>query len=246
MTHQKSNSNMTTLPTINNWQWLDLEKTASTNDDAKAKKSQIIITARTQTNGRGRRGRSWESLDGNLFLSISLSWNIKYLAHLVFISSLSLAQTIKELSPDANIDLKWPNDVLLNESKVSGILLEKGEDNFIVVGIGVNIKASPKDKKLIYPATSLKQAGIKTDRIKFLKNYMNFFDANLTKTFDVIKKDWLSMSNGLNREIVIRNDDLIRIGTFIGIDENANLLLKTKNGIETILTGDVFYQSKDD
>lgn len=230
---------------INLWNWVDYDEIGSTNDVAKKAESKLLVTAKKQTGGRGRRGRSWESLDGNLFLSISLEVDLRYLGQMVFVAALSLAETIKKLSPSAQVEVKWPNDVLLNAYKVSGILLEKGEKDFLIIGIGVNIEASPKIEGLIYPAISLKEASIKTDRITFLKQYMNIFDANLKENFSKIKEKWLNLAKGLNQEIIVKDESIDKKGIFSGIDENGMLLLKKDGKTEKIYAGDVFFSSKE-
>ena len=110
--------------------------------------------------GRGRRGRVWHSMKGNLFLSLAFEYKLESVGHLVIISALSLWQTIKNCAPTTNVKIKWPNDILLNNAKVSGMLLEKGEGDYIIIGIGVNIKQAPDGKDMLYSATSLARENI--------------------------------------------------------------------------------------
>ena len=133
---------------IGEWMLYDKDEVGSTNDEV-LKQTQnlmgekVIVMARSQTNGRGRRGREWISLDGNLFFSMGFECDLKDFGAMVFICSLSVWQTIQELNPLLNIKLKWPNDVLVNERKICGMLLEKGEGRYLVAGIGVNIRVAP-------------------------------------------------------------------------------------------------------
>lgn len=82
------------------------------------------------------------------------------LSGLVILCGLSLCQIIKELNPQNLVQIKWPNDVLINGAKVSGMLLEKGPNDYIIIGIGVNIVNYPQEKDIIYKTTSLQHENI--------------------------------------------------------------------------------------
>lgn len=231
------------------WQIVKLETVGSTNDEAKKFCRQsgckTVITARKQTNGRGRGNRIWNSLDGNLFFSMAFEFDLQDLGALIIISSLSLWDAVKYLSPEARVQLKWPNDVLLNDAKVSGMLLEKGEGNFIIVGIGVNIVAYPQDAGLLYPATSLRKAGINISAEEFLHLYLQKFDSNLIKWrqkgIENLQQKWLQGARGIGQKIVVQTPKQKLKGCFAGIDKQANLLLSVEDNIIKILAGDVFY-----
>ena len=233
------------------WEWIDYKEAESTNDIAKEKSGKacgkkFVITAEKQTKGRGRLGRKWKSYKGNLFASLGIEIEISQLGELIFVVGLSLLEAIRHLSPKADIKLKWPNDVLLKGKKISGILLEKGEGDYIIIGIGVNISKSPQDKDVIYPATNLKDEGIKTTRIDFLKVYLDAFDKNLfiwhQDSFEEIKKSWLKNVKGLGKEIIISMDNDTKEGIFEGVDDNGLLLLRGSDGVKKIYAGDVFYK----
>ena len=131
----------------------------------------LVVQAQRQTAGRGRRGRLWQSLDGNLFFSMLLEFPLSDLGKLVLCASLSLLETVKMYDKTVQVALKWPNDVLINDAKLSGMLLEKGNGNYIIVGIGVNVVQSPKTADMLYPTISLKEAGITTTADEFLEHY---------------------------------------------------------------------------
>ena len=109
-------------------------------------------------------------------MSLALPFAVEKNAALVLISSLSLLEAVKEFDQNAGVKLKWPNDVLLNGGKISGILLEKGAGGYMIVGIGVNLRASPAGET-VYPVTDLAAAGIKTDCRTFKEVYLRRFDA---------------------------------------------------------------------
>ena len=156
---------------IGDWMLHDMAETGSTNDEVKKlsaniRGQKVVISARSQTNGRGRRGRGWVSLDGNLFFSLGVENELKNLGALVFIASLSLWQTVRNLDPLLNVKLKWPNDVLVNDKKISGMLLEKGAGDYWVIGIGVNVTQQREDfpEELRDKAISVREAGAAVPR----------------------------------------------------------------------------------
>lgn len=234
------------------WEILYFDKLGSTNDKAQEfclqKGKKTIVQAGTQTSGRGRRDHQWVSCAGNLFFSLVLEFDLKYLGHLVIISALSVWETIKELSPTADVLLKWPNDILLHNAKVCGILLEKGAGDYIIVGIGVNIAEAPKNINILYPVTSLKKEGINTTADAFLQLFLQKLSSNLEKRqqkgFAPLQQKWLDNVKNIGQEIVLKQEKRTDRGIFLGIDEDGNLLLKTENATEKFLAGEVFYVEK--
>ena len=239
---------------IEDWYWQDLPTVGSTNDYAAALSAnppaeKFVVSAAEQTNGRGRRGRSWLSLRGNLFMSLALKGELQDINFLPFTASLALLQAIKTLDSDLDIMLKWPNDVLVKGAKVSGILLEKPENEYIIIGIGVNIQASPaQGTELIYPAIGLKDCGIDIDRCSFLKLYLHRFNETLAlqkqQGFAAVREQWLKHAGHLNREIRVNMENSIEDGIFRGLDDNGALLLEQKKQIRKIYAGDVFIKRK--
>lgn len=236
---------------IYQWNWLDKETTHSTNEDAVALSNtqttgRFIISSKEQTKGRGRRGRTWISLEGNLFFSQGLVFNISYIGQLIALSTLSLYETIKTmLQPTHQVSLKWPNDILIDNQKVSGMLLEKGYNGYIIIGIGVNIKQAPSSPQMLYPVTSLAANGIDIDRLAFLRSYITNFDKNEQSWqihgFNEIKQKWLEAVQGLNTQISVHTDREELIGIFKGIGDDGELLLETTENLRHIYAGDVFY-----
>ena len=238
---------------IGEWMLHDMEEVGSTNDEVKALSynitgEKVIISARRQTDGRGRRGRSWIGLDGNLFFSQGLECELKFMGALVFISTLSLWKTIRDLSPLADVKLKWPNDILVNDKKISGMLLEKGEGNYLIIGIGVNLKIAPKLVNMPYPCTSLSEEGIETERMEFLRQYIQNFNTYYSvwqlQGFEPIREEWLKHVKGLGDEIIVHLDNEDITGLFSGIDEQGALLLNQGTKISKIYAGDIFYPQR--
>ncbi|MDD4556934.1 MAG: biotin--[acetyl-CoA-carboxylase] ligase [Alphaproteobacteria bacterium] len=234
---------------IENYIWEDFDELGSTNDAAKEKSATVsgqnfIITTRKQTNGRGRRGRTWIGLEGNLFASLGLEFELRYLGQLSIVISLSLFETIKKLNPNVLVQTKWPNDILINHAKAIGVLIEKGEGDYLIIGIGVNVCNAPETKNLLYLSTSLKDTNIQIDRIEFLKLFMNIFNQNIhllqTNGFENLREKWQANVYGLNKKIVVNMENEKLEGIFKGIDENGTLLLQTTEALKKVYAGDVF------
>lgn len=114
----------------------------------------LIITARSQTKGRGKYGRNWESLDGNLFLTMILKPpTLMEATGWMLATGEIVAQTLKELIPEVMCSIKLPNDVMIEGQKVAGVLVETS-DPWVLVGIGINVACCPK--KVDQPTTYLK------------------------------------------------------------------------------------------
>ncbi len=239
-----------TFITIDGWQWIDYERLGSTNDEAKKlieKHTPLVVTAKKQTSGRGRMGHKWIGLDGNLFMSLGVDWNSDNTNILALISSLALLLSVKSYAATLNPMLKWPNDILVNKRKISGILLEVASSSKVIIGIGVNIKASPElEKNSPYLSTSLKELGIDTDRLDFMRTYLHIFaetinlyhQARAQKIIDM----WLSYAHKIGQEITVKGEKTQICGKFIGLDKQGMLLLKTPdNEIRTISAGDIYF-----
>lgn len=234
---------------IDVWKIYEFDSVESTNDEAKkialnieSKKNAII--SKKQTNGRGRRGRFWQEFDGNLFLSMLFEFPIRYIGLLQLIASLSLLEVIKGYKKDIVINLKWPNDILVDGKKISGILIEKTEGDFFVLGIGVNVLSYPNlDGK--YLATSLKEAGIDIDRYQLMRDYISSFDKNMEifkeGRFEEIRQKWLEYAINLQKEILVSLENQVIKGIFLGLDANCNLIIEKEGKPLTVYAGDVFF-----
>jgi len=247
----------------NSWQnyfsIINLGEVDSTNNEAKrlisnnTPNNHIIVTATKQTEGRGRYGKKWDSIKGNLFMSIILPClaPLDTMSQLSFVTSLAIERAITELSKrrniTCNIELKWPNDVLLNNKKVSGILLETaGQNNeYIIVGIGVNIKDSPNI--VDYNTTSLTKENIcNIDSIEMLNLIMVYFDKYyqlwVNKDFLSLRERWLKSAKDLKKQITVNTGKSKKVGIFLDVDFSGAIRLKLDNGeIKKIHTGEVFF-----
>ena len=190
-----------------------------------------------QTNGRGRNNNKWESMMGNLFLSTILRPSINKVKwhQLSLIIGLSILETLINLGIDkSKIELKWPNDVLVQKNKISGVLLESF-DNFVVAGIGLNILKTPQNETKwnstkLYDHTnkdfSLKYIAKELLKIIF-KNYYIWED----KGFNFFQKKLNKSIYNINNKIVIKlNSQSSDIsGIFLGLGDNGSLKIKVGN-----------------
>ena len=130
-----------------------------------------LVTTRWQTAGRGRRGKTWVSPEGNLYASIVLRPDRPpaVLSQLSFVVALAAGDLLDRLGVQCRIAFKWPNDVLVEGAKISGILLEGGQGH-LVAGIGVNLAHHPADTP--YPT----EVAVPTSRRRLLSWATRFSD----------------------------------------------------------------------
>ncbi|WP_343070299.1 biotin--[acetyl-CoA-carboxylase] ligase [Pelagibacterium limicola] len=231
--------------------------------------SGIWYAALQQTEGRGRRGRAWESPHGNLAASLMIVPDAETasLGSLGFVAGVALNKALGRILPAARLRtgldgadaapgqsakrlaLKWPNDVLADGHKLAGILLEaqKRDDGrtATVIGFGVNVVAAPQG--LPYPATSLRDLGS---------------PANAETVFEALAESWVEAytlwdngiglpailalwrenAAGIGAEVAVqRNNDVLR-GVFETIDDAGRLIVRDNEGHRTAITaGDVHF-----
>ena len=236
-------------------QFLELE---STNDLAfsLAENNQIfaneIIVAGKQNKGRGRLNRNWESPIGNLYFSLILQPKIavEKISQISFIAVCALQIAVEKIFKQqkivANVQNKWPNDLLIDQKKVAGILLESkisSEDcEFVILGIGLNINSSPDGT--IFPATNIKNFLCEISPSKMLEFFLEEFEILyenwLNFGFKNIRNLWHKNAYNLNSQIRINLGNSYAEGIFQEIDEEGNLIIKNHNNeTKKITFGDV-------
>jgi BirA family biotin operon repressor/biotin-[acetyl-CoA-carboxylase] ligase len=235
-----------------------LGETGSTNEDAYklAEDGAVegtVVFADSQSRGKGRLGRRWESPQGvNLYCSVILRPPIPPVraAQMTFLSSVAVARTIISTT-SLNPSIKWPNDLIINNGKVAGLLNEmSGETekiNFIILGIGVNINMSSAQlpEGLRHPASSLfLESGRPVKRTDFAKGLLEeldrLYDSYLNHGFAPVREEWLSLCNSIDREVMVDFQNQRIQGIAKGIDEEGALLLQPPEGkVERVLAGDV-------
>jgi BirA family transcriptional regulator, biotin operon repressor / biotin---[acetyl-CoA-carboxylase] ligase len=218
-------------------------------------KSGLWVTAKEQLSGRGRHGRDWISKPGNFYGSLLYhsGKDLPTSAQLSFVAALALFDTISELiGSNTKVECKWPNDILVNDKKISGILLESvshgaSSPDYMVIGMGINIADHPE--AALYPTTCLNhETGRYIEWIvvfnHLVKNMKNWLDSWQGEGFEVIRTAWLKYCKGLGAEITVKqNDEEIR-GQFIDLDQNGALMLQIDGKTKLIHSGDVFFKTK--
>ena len=228
----------------------------STNEEAlararKGERGPLWITARRQTAGRGRRARPWVSEAGNLSASLLLSDPCppERAAELSFVAALALHDTIVEMAPalGPRATLKWPNDVLIDNAKVAGILVEgesAGATLAAVIGIGVNCASHPDDTP--YPATNLAAAGAMLSPDTLMQALARTMASRLAQWdrgggFASVRADWLKRAGGIGRDLRVAVGRRDIVGRFETLDEAGRLVLRLPTGAaEIVAAGDVF------
>lgn len=230
------------------------KETSSTNDAAyqlaaSGEKEGSVIIAESQTAGRGRMGRSWVSpRSKGAYFSAILRPDIlpKEVSSITLFSALSVAKTIKEMA-DLAAFIKWPNDVLINNKKICGILTEMNAEtdkiNFVIIGIGININT--KEDLLPKGATSIMEAkGEEVSRVELVKGIFK----NLDKYYKLfngghiaeIIREYKEFSNFLGKRVRVTYHDTKIEGYAVDVDKEGALILRMDSGLnERILAGDV-------
>lgn len=224
-------------------------KLASTNDKVKEfKKEGSVVIAGIQTDGRGRFKRRWSSGKGGLWLSILLKpENIGKIGYLTLSAAIACQKAVKK---SAKIDsrVKWPNDLVIGNKKLCGILTESssGDDHVVIVGIGMNTN-NKIPKHLEGKAASLRQiTGKKADNEKIASCLLNEFEALYkrfnNKEYGFILKKWKKLCDTIGRNVKVIAQDRTIEGRVTGIDSSLRLIITAKgNKTEKVVEGDIYY-----
>lgn len=206
----------------------------------------VWLMADRQTAGRGRLGRGWESPVGNLYASglMRLRSGDPDAATLALVAAVALYDTVALWADGMVLQLKWPNDLLADGAKLSGILLERAGDA-VVIGIGVNLTQYPEH--LDRPAMSLSALGIASpDPAIFLGLLAEIFERWLItwrhEPLNVIRTAWLTRAHAIGTAVIANLPDGERIeGLFDGLTDDCALRLRLADGaVRVIHAGDVF------
>lgn len=196
-----------------------------------------VIQAGEQTGGRGRRGNQWLSPHGNLYQSIILkpessrqTWG-----QLSFVIAVALGRAC-EAHGVSHYNLKWPNDVLINDKKLAGILIEVQND-FVIIGTGVNIQHCDDDRAKLSDFIDI---SINDFRDEFLKQITVYFKMWEQEGFASIRELWMENAYRLGDHIQARLPNVTYEGVFEDLDESGVLLLREKNGnLRQINSGEI-------
>jgi BirA family biotin operon repressor/biotin-[acetyl-CoA-carboxylase] ligase len=229
------------------WSLIALDSVGSTNDEAgrlaeAGAAEGTVVWAREQTGGRGRRGRRWVSPVGNLYSSTVLrpDCSAAQAAELGFVAALAVADMVP---PGRKVRLKWPNDVLVDDGKVAGILPESaiaqdGRVEHVVMGIGVNVGFAPQLPEMRYPGAMLGGA-VEAALEKLTAALAARLSQWRREGFDTVRRAWLAQAGPIGLDVDVKlGDELVR-GRFAGIDRDGALLLDTQSGPRKIVAGEL-------
>ena len=222
---------------------------ASSNDEAKRRAragavAGTIIVAGQQTTGHGRLGREWLSPPGGLWLSVILRPQIALVkaTRLAVVTAVVVARALEEMA-QVRPAIKWPNDILLGDKKIAGILIEISAEmetlSYAVVGVGINanLAADALPPSLAGTATSLLQAtGRQVDRAHLAAAIGEGLLEASGKLYDEAMNDWISewdsRSAALGKVVTVRGSGTDISGIAQGIDSDGCLLILTQEGGE--------------
>lgn len=246
---------MISLP--NGYHLHHLPQVDSTNEEARrmALENSLIptwIIADVQTAGRGRRGRAWDSSSGNLMTTLYLPHapEPKQAGQLAFVAGLALETTVRHfIGEGASVSLKWPNDVLIDGKKASGILLESTQQDpqrrWLAIGLGLNLATHPQDTP--YPATNISAiTGKSISNLQALEVLAAAFEGLYQQWkmggFAPVLQAWRGVAHGIGGPLVARLENQTIEGIFQDIDETGALQLQEPEGVMHVIdAGDVFF-----
>jgi BirA family transcriptional regulator, biotin operon repressor / biotin---[acetyl-CoA-carboxylase] ligase len=242
-----------------------LTETGSTNADAMrmalaGEALPLWVSAERQVSGRGRAGRTWLAMPGNLQASLAFTSTapLQRAGELSLVAGIALIDAIRTISPLAEqckLRLKWPNDLLIGTAKAGGILVEtttaRGEPSsepslqpgfLAVLGFGLNVETSPADAGRV--TASLGQSGIVTPAETVLDALADQCDAWIKrwdngKGFADVRAAWMQRAGALGEPIQIQTASGPVSGTYQGLAPSGALLAEVNGRTETITYGDV-------
>ena len=228
----------------------------STNTEARrlskeGAESGLVVTAKKQTAGKGRRGRSWESpADENLYFSILLrpSLEPEKAPMLTLVMAYSVAKALQK--EDIQVLIKWPNDLVLSGKKVCGILTEMNlsgtqvED--VIVGVGLNVNTMKFPDELEDKATSLRKETLRELECgellqlilkEFDKQYQRFLE---NQNLEFWQEDYNAMLINRDREVMVLEPSKEYLAKALGINKFGELLVQKEDGsTEAVFAGEV-------
>lgn len=226
----------------------------STNNYAKSiandKLNGTIVISEEQVNGRGRLGKCWHSKKyEGIWMSIILKPNILPMdaPFLTLIAGASIVKALNNLSINASI--KWPNDIIINGKKVCGILTELSAEieriNYVILGIGINVKTLDFPEDVINIATSIHKEGYDVSRVDIIRSIISEFEKlyilyvknnDKEETLNICRK----YSAIIGKDIYIIKNDTREKVRCLDINENGNLVISDKNGnTKEVMSGEV-------
>lgn len=236
----------------------------STNQEARRLSSRgygqgTVIVADAQTAGRGRLGRHWDSSGGKgIWFSLILEpkVSLQQTSYYSFVAAIAVAEGIRQ-ETGLQAEIKWPNDILIGGKKVCGILLELMAEltqvHQLIMGIGINANQIPADfpEEIQAKATSLAiESGHPVQRSQVLGAILQHLKENCRlleeEGFSIIREKWTALSCVVGKEVrIIQQGKELMTGIAEGLGADGALLVRTDQGVEQIIAGDVSLRAMD-
>ncbi len=214
--------------------------------------SPVWLIAKSQTAGRGRRGRTWTSHSGNLMATLLFNTEQppQQIALLGFATGVALAETIDAIAGAGTAQLKWPNDVFINGAKVSGIMLDAGTlsggESWVALAFGVNLADAPQniDQATTCLRDLLPPDAPTPDPLEFfslLRPRLESWAARIDREgFEPLRRAWLGRTYGMGSEARVVQGETTLEGRIAGLSSRGELELDTASGRRLVAAGDVF------
>ena len=210
------------------------QQTSSTQDVAKSfAPKKTLIVADQQTDGRGRLGRRWASTPGaSVLMSLVLPTSDKKLTHdrLSVLSGIAMSHTVQRLLPSTTVRLKWPNDVLVEDQKIAGILIEQVAGAFII-GIGLNVTPQAvADPSLAEVSTCLEALGPVCDRLLVIEQTITeLINAYQTTKPEQMLASWRNLA-ALGQTQTFEHNNQRITGEVLDLDPDHGLIVRRDTG----------------
>lgn len=219
----------------------------------------VVVTAETQTAGKGRLGRAWDSAKGTgIWFSVVFEPKVELqqVSLYSFAAAVAVAEAVCNVT-GLTAQVKWPNDVLVKGKKVCGILLElvaeRNQPVRVIIGIGINANQKQDEfpQEVQAKAASLAMmTGREIDRRQMLDAVLErlaYYSDQLEQNgFAVIRDKWTELSCVSGKEVqIVQHGNTLLYGTAIGLADDGALLVKTEQGIQRIMAGDVSLRAAD-
>ena len=200
-----------------------------------------VFAADRQKEGKGRKGRRWESQEGGLYFSFVLcEEDFRDYLSLPLVIGLAVVRFLEDTGIRTGI--KWPNDVYLKGKKVAGILVEKIGKR-IIVGIGLNANQKDFPQGLKDSATSLY---LETGKVYDRRDILSGLLRGIAEALDTYKREgFKAFKREIEDRLIFKGEEVIVlseepvVGIMLGIDDRGYLLLQTAEGVKSISAGDV-------
>ena len=233
--------------------WIVLDEINSTNMFLKSRIMQggatpVVVSAKRQTTGRGRRDRTWISPQGGLYLSIGIELPAHNVSPVNYgpAASVAIARLLRD-HYGVNAQLKWPNDILVGGNKLCGILTElvtpPDQPPHLIVGIGLNANTPVSLPDALYEATSLSHLTGRVISLEILGHEVvqavfAQWDCMKPDTTADLRKQWVTLSATINQQVEIHTHGGTITGHAVDINDMFNLIVTTTDGIRAFSEGD--------